>query len=107
MWRFILKKKLTIKQILVAAGLLVIALGIFVVGNVIHKNYSLYSKAKRTENLTQLVVAMSNVVHETQKERGTTAGFIGSNGGEVFRTKLANQRKNTDAKMSLLLEQER
>jgi len=48
---------------------------------------------------------MSSVVHETQKEREAIAGFIGSNGREVFRIKLANQRKSIDAKMSLLLEQ--
>ena len=44
---------------------------------------------------------ISNLLHETQKERGATAGFIGSQ-GKKFVTKLPNQRKLTDSKIAEL-----
>ncbi|MEA3553261.1 MAG: nitrate- and nitrite sensing domain-containing protein [Campylobacterota bacterium] len=44
---------------------------------------------------------ISNLLHETQKERGATAGFIGSK-GKKFVTKLPNQRKLTDKRIAVL-----
>ncbi|MDX2367202.1 MAG: methyl-accepting chemotaxis protein [Colwellia sp.] len=49
--------------------------------------------------LTELSVVYSELVHELQKERGMTAGFIGSKGTK-FAKKLQNQRQNTDQKRS-------
>jgi methyl-accepting chemotaxis protein len=49
--------------------------------------------------LTELSVVYSELVHELQKERGMTAGFIGSNGTK-FADKLKKQRQNTDQKLS-------
>jgi len=48
--------------------------------------------------LTKLSVVYSELVHELQKERGATAGFIGSNGAK-FSDKLSSQRRNTDGKL--------
>jgi methyl-accepting chemotaxis protein len=48
--------------------------------------------------LTELSVVYSELVHELQKERGMTAGFIGSKGTK-FGKKLQNQRQNTDQKL--------
>ena len=45
--------------------------------------------------------AIANLLHETQKERGATAGFIGS-GGKKFVTILPNQRKLTDKRIEKL-----
>jgi methyl-accepting chemotaxis protein len=47
--------------------------------------------------LTKLSVVYSELVHELQKERGMTAGFLGSKGTK-FAKKLQNQRQNTDQK---------
>jgi methyl-accepting chemotaxis protein len=47
--------------------------------------------------LTKLSVVYSNLVHELQKERGMTAGFLGSKGTK-FAKKLQNQRQSTDQK---------
>ncbi len=49
------------------------------------------------ESLTTLAVSISDFIHETQKERGLTAGFIGSN-GETLRADLLSQRENADGK---------
>lgn len=45
--------------------------------------------------LTELSVVYSNLVHELQKERGMTAGFLGSKGSK-FGDNLKVQRQNTD-----------
>ncbi len=47
--------------------------------------------------LSQLAVNMSALVHETQKERGATAGFMGSDGA-TFVAELTEQRQQTDAR---------
>ena len=49
--------------------------------------------------LTELSVVYSELVHELQKERGMTAGFLGSKGTK-FSKKLQGQRQNTDQKRS-------
>ncbi len=54
------------------------------------------------EQLTELSVKMSNLVHEQQKERGATAGFLGSKGVK-FSSELAAQRKETDKKRKIFL----
>ena len=51
---------------------------------------------------TELSVEYSELVHEIQKERGMTAGFIGSNGAK-FSSKLRKQRADTDAKHAQLM----
>lgn len=52
---------------------------------------------KTITSLTQLSVNNSELVHELQKERGMTAGYLGSK-GKNFADKLIAQRKNTDVK---------
>ena len=47
--------------------------------------------------LTELSVVYSELVHELQKERGMTAGFLGSKGTK-FANKLQTQRQNTNQK---------
>ena len=52
-----------------------------------------------------LSVQINGVVHELQKERGLSAGFIGSR-GERFKTELGIQHQDTDKAVSLHLTQE-
>ncbi len=47
------------------------------------------------QNIVTLSTSISLFVHESQKERGTSAGFIGSS-GKKFSDKLAPQRQLTD-----------
>lgn len=51
------------------------------------------------QKLSGLAVKISALVHETQKERGMTAGYLGSK-GKKFTTELTGQRGNTDQKIS-------
>ena len=53
--------------------------------------------------LTWLAPQISGVVHEMQKERGMSAGFIASK-GRTFAAELPGQRQNTDAAHDLMAE---
>ena len=55
------------------------------------------------EQYTGLSVEYSELVHELQKERGMTAGYIGSNGTK-FSRKLSQQRSDTDAMLTKLMD---
>ncbi len=54
--------------------------------------------SNRYEQLSQLSVLASQAVHELQKERGASAGFLGSKGAK-FGQILKNQRKLTDDRL--------
>jgi len=56
---------------------------------------------KKTKKNVALIVAISNLVHETQKERGATAGYVGSK-GKKFIKRLPAQRLLTDKKLLIL-----
>jgi methyl-accepting chemotaxis protein len=60
-------------------------------------NVNIKNEMSTIAPLTELSVVYSELVHELQKERGMTAGFLGSKGTQ-FGEKLKNQRQNTDKK---------
>ena len=64
----------------------------------IKENYYASKNAVEINHLVNWAVANSQLVHELQKERGLTAGFIGSKGSDVFKQKLIKQRRLTDKK---------
>jgi hypothetical protein len=55
------------------------------------------------KGLMTVSIAANNLVHELQKERGASAGYINSKGAK-FSSTLRNQRKETDHKIKLLNE---
>ncbi len=61
-----------------------------------------YRSTKEIERLSTLVNLISNLVHELQKERGMSAGYIGS-GGKKFSDMLKSQRADTDKKLNALM----
>ncbi len=66
--------------------------------------YSTYvnvTKYSALKELSALSVKISNVIHETQKERGLSAGFVSSH-GKKFKEQLAQQRKLTDRQINAL-----
>ncbi|QQX82354.1 methyl-accepting chemotaxis protein [Shewanella sp. KX20019] len=60
-----------------------------------YDQYKLTKELDQVLILSQLAVKNSSLVHEIQKERGMSAGFIGSN-GSAFKSKLPAQHKKTD-----------
>lgn len=69
--------------------------GLFVVYN----QYLLHQGLGQVETLAELTVVNSDLVHELQKERGMSAGFIGSK-GKTFGDKLPTQRQNSDQQIA-------
>ena len=61
-----------------------------------------YEKKNKLESIKEIVVLntkISLLLHETQKERGTSAGYLGSKGVK-FKEDLLKQRTLTDARIS-------
>jgi len=52
----------------------------------------------RLKKVTELSVKISKLLHETQKERGMSAGYLGSN-GKKFKEKLPSQRLAVNEKL--------
>jgi methyl-accepting chemotaxis protein len=59
------------------------------------KNYLQLEELSKIEQATILATKISAMIHNTQKERGASAGFIGS-AGKKFVTELPSIRKDTD-----------
>jgi len=64
--------------------------------------FQLFGEKSKADNANstlvtmELAVANSNLVHELQKERGLTAGYLSSGRSADFERKLTAQQKNTD-----------
>lgn len=76
---------------------------LFVSGNNLLSGYRQLSSYNTIHELSLLSNDISNLVHKLQKERGASAGFLGSN-GKKFGAKLNNQRKDTDRRRNKLTE---
>ncbi|GAA0820990.1 methyl-accepting chemotaxis protein [Colwellia asteriadis] len=63
------------------------------------KNKSVMDEADKVGSLTRLSIAGSALVHELQKERGASAGFIASQ-GKSFADILKQQHAATDSKIA-------
>ncbi len=68
---------------------------IFFCALLIKQNISIVNSSKDIDLLTQLATFNSALVHELQKERGASAGYIGSKGAKFANT-LSTQRLATD-----------
>ncbi|PKO85152.1 MAG: hypothetical protein CVU18_21620, partial [Betaproteobacteria bacterium HGW-Betaproteobacteria-12] len=64
-------------------------------------NLAALNESRRIVAISEVAVAGSALVHELQKERGLSAGFIGSK-GEKFRDELERQRQDTDRRSTAL-----
>ncbi|MFT4807845.1 MAG: methyl-accepting chemotaxis protein [Glaciecola sp.] len=73
---------------------------IFITANIFRAYHDL-EQANKTISNVRLVTITSQLVHELQKERGMSAGFIGSKGSE-FVSELKNQRTLTDKEVNSL-----
>ena len=61
----------------------------------LHESYQVYSRMDQLVSRTDSIERASNLIHTLQVERGTTAGFIGSNGAKLGDA-VAKARVNTD-----------
>ncbi len=70
-------------------------------GYVITEKWHQYDSAELLQNNYQYSIKLSNVAHAMQRERGLTAGFVGSS-GRAFFDELQQQRQQTDHLIELL-----
>ncbi|QDT70660.1 Methyl-accepting chemotaxis protein PctA [Planctomycetes bacterium MalM25] len=88
-----IKTKLCLALALPAVGLLVLG------GARIASDWREVNELHTVQNFADYGVRVSCLIHETQKERGATAGFLGSQ-GKKFGERLAEQRRLTDAQLA-------
>jgi len=88
---------LTIKGKMLVMSILQVITLMYFAGSATLDHFKYKSDIEKTEEMAKLCKGLSRLIHETQKERGMSAGYIGSN-GKKFSTKLPNQRNLTDNK---------
>ncbi len=87
-------KKMSIKQKLILIMSIPLTVVILLATKLAYDSYNNSSNLEKLTNLVVLSTKIGALVHETQKERGMTAGYLGSK-GKKFENELINQRKIT------------
>ena len=81
----------------IALALLLPVLGFLVFAGInVSRQYAASNELTHLQELAQIAPDISDLVHELQKERGNSAGFIASKGGAVFDERLTAQRQATN-----------
>jgi len=65
------------------------------------RTHRVVEKMQHHKTAIELAVQVGNLIHETQKERGISAGFISSD-GKIFANQLGKQRKSVNERRMLL-----
>lgn len=89
----------TIKRQLIIISLVILSISTFLGTQMIYTGIQKSKNMNQLEELVGLSSQISLLVHETQKERGASAGFLGSK-GKKFKDRLPIQRKLTDTQLS-------
>jgi len=84
-----IKSKLLLSMVLPILGM------IYFASVNINERYNRASESANIFNIAMLNIKISSLVHELQKERGNTSGFLSSNGTEFYK-ELVEQKKLTD-----------
>ncbi len=90
-----LKSKFTLVIVIISLVILYMSFSL------IFEKYKMYSSTKNSMSAVSLSVGIGNLVHEIQKERGASAGYLGSSGTK-FKSILLKQRNETDKKLAIL-----
>lgn len=90
-------KDLRIRSKLMAMIMLPVAGIIYFFGTGLLEKSATASEMEKLQEMVELGVKASSMVHELQKERGMTAGYLGSKGVK-FANELPSQRKATDGR---------
>lgn len=88
-----IRNKLVLMMFFPLAGLMYFA------SNGVIDKYRVSEDMKDLQLLSDLAVRISALVHETQKERGRTAGYLGAK-GKKFVSELPAQRSSTDKRIA-------
>jgi len=94
-------KNMTIKNKLLFLSVTVLVVIFAYAAKISYDSYYTYANDKKTQKLIEVSIKMSALLHELQKERGASAGFLSSNGTK-FGDILPKQQKDTDVKIQEL-----
>ena len=94
------------KNLLISKKLMLLVsvplIGMIILGGLLSfSSYTKYSNLNKIERIIILSTKISSVVHETQKERGMTAGYLSSKGKKFVNT-IETQKNNADRKVNNL-----
>jgi len=95
-------KNFSIKQKLISLMMIPLIVVIILSAELAYESYKQKVSLDKIENVVILSTKISAFVHETQKERGMTAGYLGSKGTK-FVDALPRQRENANEKRNILL----
>ena len=90
--------RLSLKSKVILIVVLSLLLSAYFIGKELVNHYEFVENKEKLSTLIDLSVKLSNLIHETQKERGASAGYLGSH-GKKFVNILKNQRMSTDSKI--------
>jgi methyl-accepting chemotaxis protein len=93
---------LTLKAKLRVLVVIMITILSFFALNIIYEKYQKKVHFEELKVSVELSTYFSKLVHELQKERGFTAGFLGSD-GQSFKTELTSQHQDSDLQINALL----
>ncbi|MDX4037562.1 methyl-accepting chemotaxis protein [Aliarcobacter skirrowii] len=93
--------KLSIKQKLISIMLIPLVIVILLAAKLAYDSYRSLENLKSLDKVVILSTKIGALVHETQKERGMTAGFIGSKGVK-FKDELPRQREEVNKQITFL-----
>ncbi len=93
--------KLSIKQKLILIMSIPLFVVILLASKLTYDSFSYNNSLKKLEKVVVFSTKIGALVHETQKERGMTAGFLGSK-GKKFKDKLPKQRELTNNRIKEL-----
>ncbi|WP_139249103.1 methyl-accepting chemotaxis protein [Modicisalibacter ilicicola] len=82
------------RKFLLVLMLPLLALAYFAISGIVERQQTTHTM-NQLQSLTELAQQGGNLIHQLQRERGMTAGFLGSK-GRNFQDKLPEQRKATD-----------
>ncbi len=88
---------LSIKNKLMLLVVIPLIIVILLTAKLFHGSYSQVNELNNLEKVVILSTKIGALVHETQKERGMTAGFLGSK-GKKFAIELPKQRQLVDSR---------
>ena len=69
----------------------------------LYEQFTYSRQMERLEKVSTFSASSSKLIHELQKERGRSAGYIGSAGAPEYKKPLLSQRRQTDAAIQAFL----
>jgi len=86
-------------RIFLVVTVMIITLLVFA-ASAIYTQLSTNTRLGRVLTLTEFAPQISNLIHDYQKERGASAGYIASKGGEAYAKTLGEEKNLTNQKIS-------